>query len=190
MRYLLKGTENDIQQFNFLFADLDPKRKLNDDDSYSYEKIKLLEKINQFPIPPTILVDSENGYHIYWKLDSPTTNVYAVKYTLSTIQKRLGSDPRAMLATQLLKVPYTHNRKNVQARLVHIIAKNQNKYTLNGFMKKLNISDKTIKTISKSHAQPKSCDRKIYENGIKFNFNKKPNPLNITVNNYQDLITI
>jgi len=109
-----------IKQFTSCFCDMDAGR----DDQGSYfkpsivmqKKKEFLNKINSFPVKPSWVVDTRNGYQCYWIFDDASRNIVGSNQTFwNGLQKKLvnyfGGDPRAIKANQIYRVPYTWWRK-------------------------------------------------------------------------------
>jgi len=109
-----------IEEFGCCFCDMDAGR----DENGSYfkpsvvmeKKKEFLKKINEFPIAPSWVVDTRNGYQCYWLLDDMSKKMVGKNKTFwNGLQKKLvnyfGGDPRAIRANQIYRVPYTWWRK-------------------------------------------------------------------------------
>jgi len=109
-----------IKQFTCCFCDMDAGR----DDQGSYfkpsivmqKKREFLSKINNFPVKPSWVVDTRNGYQCYWIFDDTSRNIVGSNKTFwNGLQKKLvnyfGGDPRAIKPNQIYRVPYTWWRK-------------------------------------------------------------------------------
>jgi hypothetical protein len=106
-----------ISRIRACFVDMDAGR----DDKGSYfkpsvvmlKKKKFLNKINNFPVKPSWVVDTRNGYQCYWIL-SPNANSPHKTYW-NGIQKKLVNhfegDARAIKINQIYRIPYTWWRK-------------------------------------------------------------------------------
>lgn len=111
-----------INQIVACFCDMDAGR----DDEGKYfkpsvvmkHKERFLEKINSFPVPPSWVVDTRNGYQCYWILTAEDRNVS--KTTWKGVQKKLanhfGGDPLAIKINQIYRVPYTWWRKGWEGK--------------------------------------------------------------------------
>lgn len=107
-----------IKTISCCFVDIDAGR----DDAGNYlpskEVMKFkqssLDKINNFPVKPSWVVDTRNGYQIYWILDDQSRTLVN-QTTWNGIQKKLvnyfGGDARAIKINQIYRVPYTWWRK-------------------------------------------------------------------------------
>lgn len=112
-----------INQIAACFCDMDAGR----DEEGKYfkpsivmeHKKRFLEKINSFPVPPSWVVDTRNGYQCYWILNAHDRNVN--KTTWKGVQKKLanhfGGDPLAIKINQIFRVPYTWWRKGWEGKV-------------------------------------------------------------------------
>jgi hypothetical protein len=109
-----------IKQFTSCFCDMDAGR----DEQGQYfkpsiviqKKQEFLKKINEFPVTPSWVVDTRNGYQCYWIFDNESRKIVGSNKTLwNGLQKKLvnyfGGDPRAIKPNQIYRVPYTWWRK-------------------------------------------------------------------------------
>ena len=108
--------QNEVKTFRACFIDLDAGRK--EDGSYHEartvlkRKEKMLEAINKFPVKPSWVVDTRNGYQIYWVIRGDSVRISSS--TWNGLQKKLvnyfkefGADARGIKANQIYRVPYT-----------------------------------------------------------------------------------
>jgi hypothetical protein len=106
-----------ISQVRACFVDIDAGRDSSGNYLPSKEVMKFkqssLDKINNFSVKPSWVVDTRNGYQIYWILDKDSR--YINKLNWNGIQKKLvnyfGGDARAIKINQIYRVPYTWWRK-------------------------------------------------------------------------------
>ena len=109
-----------IKQFTCCFCDMDAGR----DDEGKYfkpsvvmtKKKQFLEKINSFPVKPSWVVDTRNGYQCYWIFNDASRRIVGGNKTFwNGLQKKLvnyfDGDPRAIKPNQIYRVPYTWWRK-------------------------------------------------------------------------------
>jgi hypothetical protein len=100
------------------FVDIDAGRDAAGNYLPSKEVMKFkqssLDKINNFPVKPSWVVDTRNGYQIYWIMDDQSRTLIN-NTTWNGIQKKLvnyfGGDARAIKINQIYRVPYTWWRK-------------------------------------------------------------------------------
>lgn len=109
-----------IKQFTCCFCDMDAGRdnegKYFKPSIVMIKKKKFLEKINNFPVKPSWVVDTRNGYQCYWIFDDASRKIVGHNKTFwNGLQKKLvnyfGGDPRAIKPNQIYRVPYTWWRK-------------------------------------------------------------------------------
>ena len=106
-----------INQVRACFVDIDAGRDSSGNYLPSKEVMKFkksaLDKINNFPVKPSWVVDTRNGYQTYWILNKDSR--YINKLNWNGIQKKLvncfGGDARAIKINQIYRVPYTWWRK-------------------------------------------------------------------------------
>jgi hypothetical protein len=109
-----------IKQFTCCFCDMDAGRdsegKYFKPSIVMQKKKQFLNKINTFPVKPSWVVDTRNGYQCYWIFDDASRNIVGSNKTFwNGLQKKLvnyfGGDPRAIKPNQIYRVPYTWWRK-------------------------------------------------------------------------------
>jgi hypothetical protein len=114
-----------INQFTSCFCDMDAGR----DNEGKYfkpsvvmkKKKDFLDAINDFPVKPSWVVDTRNGYQCYWIFDDQSRQLLGKNKTYwNGLQKKLvnyfGGDPRAIKANQIYRVPYTWWRKGWEGK--------------------------------------------------------------------------
>jgi hypothetical protein len=105
-----------IKQFTSCFCDMDAGR--DTDGKYfkpsvvMSKKKQFLKKINEFPVKPSWVVDTRNGYQCYWIFDDASRKMIGSNKTFwNGLQKKLvnyfDGDPRAIKPNQIYRVPYT-----------------------------------------------------------------------------------
>lgn len=98
-----------IDSFNFVFVDMDLK------DAVYPSKDAFLEAVVETGIAPTKVVDSGNGIHVYWKVDSLDAMSYL---RLSRrLMRLLSTDEAVGQIFQLMRLPGFDNTKNAAMRL-------------------------------------------------------------------------
>lgn len=109
-----------INEFTCCFCDMDAGRdnegKYFKPSIVMQKKKEFLDKINNFPVAPSWVVDTRNGYQCYWIFDDHSRKLVGRNKTYwNGLQKKLvnyfGGDPRAIKANQIYRVPYTWWRK-------------------------------------------------------------------------------
>jgi hypothetical protein len=109
-----------IKEFTSCFCDMDAGRdsegKYLKPSVVMTKKKQFLKKISEFPVKPSWVVDTRNGYQCYWIFDDASRQMIGSNKTFwNGLQKKLvnyfGGDPRAIKPNQIYRVPYTWWRK-------------------------------------------------------------------------------
>jgi hypothetical protein len=118
-----KGLKNtDVTHLICNYVDLDAGK--NSDGSYfdlkkvaSFKK-KALARVKEFSPAPTAIVETRNGYHLYWNYQFPVPANYLNRSHWREIQDKIlsffvcvGGDKEVQKVNQLLRVPYTKWQK-------------------------------------------------------------------------------
>jgi len=111
-----------ISRIRACFVDMDAGRDAN--GSYfkpsivMTKKKEFLAKINSFPVKPSWVIDTRNGYQCYWILDHNTNSPHKTYW--NGIQKKLVNyfegDARAIKINQIYRIPYTWWRKGWEGK--------------------------------------------------------------------------
>lgn len=109
------GSKEGIVEIPALWNDIDIVK-----GSSGYDHFKQTYK--QFPLKPSILIESGGGFHPYWLLKEPTTkdDIPRVEDLLRRIAAYLGGDMAATDASRILRLPGTLNPKYKPPRKVTI----------------------------------------------------------------------
>jgi hypothetical protein len=109
--------DEEINKFNAFFIDFDCPKTM--DNAYAtleeVAKFKeaILRKIASFALLPTFIIDTRNGYHIYWCLKR---NNNIKKDDWKKIEKHivntLNSDPKVCNPARNMRVPFTYWNKD------------------------------------------------------------------------------
>jgi hypothetical protein len=113
--------KEEVTKVTACYIDLDAGRDANGHyfapKIVAQQKAKFLDKINGFSVKPTWIIDTRNGYQIYWILTEKnhTTGLTRNKKYWNGIQKKLANyfdaDIRAMKINQIFRIPFTWWRK-------------------------------------------------------------------------------
>lgn len=99
-----KGGKANISEIPAVWVDVDFK-------DIGREEVD--RRIAEFPLPPSIIVNSGNGYHLYWRQGTPAKMVDIPK--IEDVNRRLafhfGGDQGSVDAAHLLRLPGTYNIK-------------------------------------------------------------------------------
>jgi hypothetical protein len=113
--------KDDIKVVSACYIDLDAGRdtngKYHSPTVVMKTKEQFIEKINKFGVRPSWVVDTRNGYQVYWILNEHDhkLRITSNKKYWNGIQKKLANyfnaDIRAMKINQIFRVPFTWWRK-------------------------------------------------------------------------------
>jgi len=123
------GSKGGIAEIPSLWCDVDVAK-----GSPAYDHFKQIYK--DFPLKPSILVESGGGYHLYWLLKEPASkkDVPRVEDLLKRISAHLGGDMVAAEAARILRVPGTWNMKyNPKRRIIIRHFNPEKQYNLDEF---------------------------------------------------------
>ncbi|MEO8612837.1 MAG: hypothetical protein ABI690_33395, partial [Chloroflexota bacterium] len=83
-------------------------------------------------LPPSVIVHSGGGYHAYWLLDEPTTDLSTSRQVLQGLARALGGD--GLSPAQSLRLPGTVNTKPERGgALCHLVEISDRHYRLSDF---------------------------------------------------------
>lgn len=124
-----EGTKDAVSRAHVLWLDLDVK------NPQGSEKQDVLKRLEGFVFPPTIIVDSGNGYHAYWALKESESDKKLIEQYLRSLADALGADKSCCEVARVLRLPGTLNRKVEHAPLdVRIVRLDANRtYNLSDF---------------------------------------------------------
>jgi len=102
------GTTDAVTHASCVWADLDWK-------SFEGGQEEAIKRIKNFPLGPTVVVESGNGFHVYWLFKEPEEleDIDSFRRTVKGVQKILGSDKVDDLP-RVLRVPGTLNYKDLK----------------------------------------------------------------------------
>lgn len=127
-----KSEENskkaNLLEASCFFVDLDCGTEGHKNKSLHLTKETGLEYIKKFPISPTVIIDSGNGYHLYWFLTQPydlstTDGIYEFESVNKCLSYFLMGDTTHD-AGRILRIPGTLNHKTVPPKECQIIEAN------------------------------------------------------------------
>jgi hypothetical protein len=91
-----------------------------------------LIKLRGTRLPPSVIVHSGGGYHAYWLLDEPTTDLNTAWQVLQGLARTFGGD--GLSPAQSLRLPGTVNTKPERhGTLCHLIETSDRHYHLSDF---------------------------------------------------------
>lgn len=94
----------DIDVFNCIFADMDLKDKIYETKEDFYIKLQ------EFPLPPSLVVTSGNGVHAYWNVQNLTRESYI--YLQFGLINYFRTDESVWTILQLMRLPGSYNTKD------------------------------------------------------------------------------
>jgi hypothetical protein len=115
-------TGADITTFDWCFVDCDIK------DGIYKDKDAFIEKVCRLDLPPTRIIDSGNGIHVYWKV----SNLDAMGYLRfqRRLMRLLQTDEAVGKIFQLMRLPGTINTKYENAQVpCELIYEEDTQYT-------------------------------------------------------------
>lgn len=86
----------------------------------SIDAKEIMFRFNSLKIYYHAIIDSGYGFHVYMCINK-TNDLKMVEEVSKAIGNLLGADPKAMLQTQILRVPHTFNFKDGKREYVNII---------------------------------------------------------------------
>ncbi len=73
--------------------------------------IDALERLDRFTPPPTQVIHTGGGLHVYWRLTTPLLPTPKTQAMLRAVVREVGADPAASDLSRVLRVPGTWSRK-------------------------------------------------------------------------------
>jgi hypothetical protein len=91
-----------------------------------------LIKLRGARLPPSVIVHSGGGYHAYWLLDEPTSDLHMARQVLQGLACTFGGD--GLSPAQSLRLPGTVNHKPERGgALCHLVESSDRHYRLSDF---------------------------------------------------------
>jgi hypothetical protein len=108
-----KRNKDNVAEIPGLWADIDFKDVKENEDS-------ILKRVKTLPLPPSIVVRSGHGLHLYWRFKGPMiVNIVDGAETIERIEAAsklladlVGGDQKVTQVAALMRLPGTHNSKN------------------------------------------------------------------------------
>ena len=136
------GTKKEqINKINAFFIDCDcgkdDKGNYFDLDIVKQYKQRVLKRVQEFGLVPSFVIDTRNGYHIYWLVDNAKVEEF------EEVQKKLihyfNSDERVFTAQFIMRLPNFYWTKYIDNQyLCTIYQYNDIRYNADEFIKHLN----------------------------------------------------
>ena len=101
---------NTVASAKWIWAEVDFK------DHPSLTPDEILQRIVAMPLPPTFVVCSGHGFHLYWELSSPEDLTqehgrHRISETLRLVVDYVRGDPHATDLCRMMRLPGSHNTK-------------------------------------------------------------------------------
>jgi predicted P-loop ATPase len=131
IRHGMKRNKENVAEIPGLWADIDFKDVKETPDS-------ILKRVKALPLPPSIIVRSGNGLHLYWRfkepmivniIDGPET-IERVEAALKQLADLVGGDMKVTQVAALMRLPGTHNSKRDEWKPVEIETSNSGGFEL------------------------------------------------------------
>src|SRR6202051_4104465 len=111
-----KAKEAEVSTVRFLHVDADPPAGTAPDDVET-ARAELLAKIKAAPLVPSLIINSGNGFRLFWELAEPVTvtaeNLEDIKARNVALANQLGGDDCENL-DRVMRLPFTVNRPNAK----------------------------------------------------------------------------
>ncbi len=139
-RQVREGSKNAVKYVWALWADLDFK-------DYKGGREEAEARLNSFPFPPTIIVETGNGLHCYWRLkESVEVKDNPLEQYLKAITEYLGADLACAELARVMRLPGTFNHKdpNNLKQITVLTLAPQHQYNLSDFDQLLPLPNQNI----------------------------------------------
>lgn len=103
-----------VAEITFIHADVDLKSVVQTLD-------EILAAVRALPLPPSIIIHSGNGLHLYWLLSEPTDDLAAAEIMMRQMADVVGGDLQVAHYAALMRLPGTHNTKDGTWKPVEIV---------------------------------------------------------------------
>lgn len=118
------GKKENVFEIPAVWVDLDLK---------DFQSVSAMAKIlKEFPVKPSLIVDSGGGYHAYWVLKEPGTkdDISIIEGINNRLAAYLKGDPKSVEAARILRVPNTKNGKYKPPKQVYCFHHQDTEYNL------------------------------------------------------------
>ncbi|MZP30889.1 DEAD/DEAH box helicase family protein [Heliobacterium undosum] len=137
------------------FVDIDAPNEIKKDKQAIKEwKMDVFLKINNHKIKPTLLIETKNGFHVYWKVKDADIKLF--RDIQLRLIKEFDADPKCVNEVRLLRLPYSIHRKDMYDPFpIRLVSKNDVIYDQKEFIDLLPPigDDKLIIDAMKSYEQ-------------------------------------
>ncbi len=129
------GKKEDVTKIRGLWADQDFKHYGGADATGAERRAGADAARAALPLPPTAVIESGNGYHLYWQFAAPIEPAGGVEPLLARLYAALGGLDSVQDVARVFRVPLTLNHKSDPPRRAAItVADTGARYTLSDFL--------------------------------------------------------
>jgi hypothetical protein len=122
-----KRNKDGVAEICFLHADIDFKDVDDDPDT-------ILRRLKALRLPPSLIVSSGNGYHVYWCLNEALVAddvlIERIEAALKLLCDLVGGDMLVTQVAALMRLPGTHNTKRGEWKDVVVVDNAGGRYEL------------------------------------------------------------
>jgi hypothetical protein len=113
------GTKDHIVEIPSVWADIDFKDYPDKDTAK--------RTIYEFPLRPSVMLETGGGYHAYWRFKEPATKdeIPEIEKILKALADHLGADQSVTDASHILRLPETINHKYENKPAVKVVWDNR-----------------------------------------------------------------
>lgn len=127
-----------LTKINYFFVDIDEGDKKDQ-----------LARIQNLLVKPSMIIESKNGYHCYWKING-LCSVDQFKAVEDGLIQKVNADPHCKDPVRLLRAPYFYHQKDLNDRFfIDVIEDNQESYTTEQMLYVYGARLKKIKKVEK-----------------------------------------
>lgn len=123
--------EKDINKLVACFVDLDAGRdskgKYFSGATLKTRKLKMLNALSMFPLAPSYIVETRNGFQIYWLLKNHSKTAHrlnrwnTVQQTIHQFFAKFGADKRVVKCNQIMRLPHTDWHKKWEKKPAYAV---------------------------------------------------------------------
>jgi hypothetical protein len=140
-----KRNKENVAEIPGLWADIDFKDVKETPDS-------ILKRVKALPLPPSIIVQSGNGLHLYWRFKEPVTinivdgaeTIERIEAALKLLADLVGGDMKVTQVAALMRLPGTHNTKRDEWKPVEIESSNTGEFELDDIEEMISITSPIV----------------------------------------------
>ncbi len=108
-----KASKDEVLDCYFLHCDAEVDKSITDPVQFDKARAELLARIQADPKPPTLIVNSGNGYALFWQMGEPTKDVATVEACNIVLRDKWSGD-NCQDACHVMRVPFTINYSTKQ----------------------------------------------------------------------------